>query len=91
MINIKGDAIVFHMYCERADDEVIAEEISEKTPTFRNIKMRNIVCRRAKTAVLLKGLPEMPLKDLYLRKYQLFQNEVLLDRLSRCHFFKRTT
>jgi polygalacturonase len=64
MINITGEAIVFHMYYERAEDEIIAEEVSEKTPIFRNIEMRNIVCSGARTAVLLKGLPEMPLESL---------------------------
>ena len=38
--------------------------VSEETPQFRNIEMKNIYCRGAKQAVLLQGLPEMTLSNL---------------------------
>ncbi len=40
--------------------------VSEETPQFRKIYMKNIVCRGAARAVLLQGLPEMPIRDIEL-------------------------
>ncbi len=39
--------------------------VNEETPSFRKIYMKNIVCRGAARAVLLQGLPEMPIQDIY--------------------------
>jgi polygalacturonase len=38
--------------------------VDEGTPIFRNINIKNIFCRGAGQAVLMQGLPEMPLSDL---------------------------
>jgi polygalacturonase len=40
--------------------------VTEATPAFRNIVLRDIVCRGAKRAALLRGLPEMPLQNIRL-------------------------
>jgi polygalacturonase len=40
--------------------------VSEERPQFRKIYMKNIVCRGAARAVLLQGLPEMPIRDIEL-------------------------
>ncbi len=41
-------------------------EVNETTPSFKNIHIRNIFCDGAKDAVVLLGLPEMPLKGIEL-------------------------
>lgn len=38
--------------------------VTEETPIFRNIILRDIVCHGASTALLLNGLPEMPISEL---------------------------
>lgn len=40
-----------------------ADPISEETPIFRNIHMKNITCNGAKDAVYMQGLPEMPIQN----------------------------
>jgi polygalacturonase len=64
MINIKKEAIVFHMFYELDGEEVLTdEEVSEKTPIFRKIKISNVICNGAETAIKINGLPEMPLSE----------------------------
>ncbi|HPE74934.1 MAG TPA: hypothetical protein PLC80_02545, partial [Draconibacterium sp.] len=42
------------------------EKVSEETPQFRNISIRNIEIRGAMQAVLIQGLPEMNLEKIEL-------------------------
>ncbi|MGW8181662.1 MAG: hypothetical protein ACWGQW_23270, partial [bacterium] len=37
--------------------------VTEETPQFRNITLRNIICRGAQEALYLQGLPEMNLEN----------------------------
>ena len=75
MIGIPGDAINFNLfYGGRSPlDETagVAEtnfpSVTEATPQFRDIHMANIVCRGAKNALVLQGLPEMPLCNITLK------------------------
>ncbi|OIJ14702.1 glycoside hydrolase [Anaerobacillus alkalilacustris] len=66
MNNISGEAIVYHMFYEISEEDLIATTVpvSEETPIFRNFDVRNIVCTGAQTFLLMKGLPEMPLENL---------------------------
>ncbi|KHF40237.1 glycoside hydrolase family 28 protein [Halalkalibacter okhensis] len=66
MTNISGEAIVFHMYYEHEGDEESFKEdkVSIETPVFRDIAMKNITCMGAQQAIVLKGLPELPLANL---------------------------
>ncbi|MCL7748238.1 glycoside hydrolase family 28 protein [Halalkalibacter alkaliphilus] len=66
MTDISGEAIVFHMYYELAGDEesLKEKEVSIETPIFRNIEMKNIICMGSKHAIVLKGLPELPLANI---------------------------
>ena len=41
--------------------------MGEATPQFRNIYIEDVICRGARTAVLLQGLPEMPIRGIHLR------------------------
>ncbi len=80
MADIPTEAIRFNMFYggkspipEDGDPEQdpIAErevvEVSEETPQFRKIYMKNIICRGAARAVLLQGLPEMPISEIELK------------------------
>lgn len=40
--------------------------VTEETPVFRDITIRNIVCRGAGAAMWIQGLPEMPVKNVQL-------------------------
>ena len=75
MNNIPGEAILFDMYYEAkdpialdgdADDlpEIKAEPINEGTPQFKDFYITNVVCHGAETAIMLRGLPEMPIKNI---------------------------
>lgn len=67
MINIRQDAILYDLYYMVRDKRSAAvPPVNEGTPQFRNIYMKNIVCKGAKRAVLLQGLPEMMLKNISL-------------------------
>ncbi|MBZ9730099.1 glycoside hydrolase family 28 protein [Salegentibacter sp. JZCK2] len=79
MINIPTETIRFNMFYEgnapvleedqSAQDEARDEEtvpVTEKTPSFRNISMKNITATGSKKAAFFMGLPEMSLKNVSL-------------------------
>ena len=75
MENIPGDAINFNLYYEGrspldkagAGTETNFPAVTEETPSFRDIHLENIICRGAQNAIVLEGLPEMPLSDITLK------------------------
>ncbi len=75
MTDIPGDAINFNLYYggkspldETAGNvETNFPPVTEETPQFRDIHIENVICRGAKNAVVLQGLPEMPLHDISLK------------------------
>jgi polygalacturonase len=75
MTDIATDAIGFNLYYggqgpgeggEGAAAEAKPVPVSEKTPQFRDIYIENVVCRGARQAVALQGLPEMPIRGIHL-------------------------
>ncbi|WP_339275724.1 glycoside hydrolase family 28 protein [Paenibacillus sp. FSL W8-0426] len=48
----------------------LAQEVSEETPVFRDIHIREVVCAGAETALFVSGLPEMPLEGLVIEDYK---------------------
>lgn len=77
MINIPTQAISFNMYYGGLSvPEMLAEgknvettegeipPVTEETPQFRNISIRNITCRGALQAIYLQGLPELNLENI---------------------------
>lgn len=75
MNSIPGEAILFDMYYEAKDPvpldgdkndlpEIKAEPVNEGTPQFRDFHIHNVVCHGAATAVMLRGLPEMNIKNI---------------------------
>jgi polygalacturonase len=75
MMDITSDAINFNLYYENktpADetgdgDQTNKPAVTEATPSFRDIHIQNVVCRGAQKAIVLQGLPEMPLRDITLK------------------------
>lgn len=72
MKDIPTDAIGFNLfYSGAAPDEQgetgsvrAARPVDEGTPQFRKIFFKNITCTGAERAVVLEGLPEMPIRDI---------------------------
>ena len=80
MTDILTDAIGFNMYYGgqgpgEPGDGVATETktvpVSEKTPQFRDIWIENVICRGARQAVALQGLPEMPIRGIHLSNVSL--------------------
>jgi DNA sulfur modification protein DndE len=69
MNNIGGAAILFDMYYMAKDPltvfagadapSIAFEPVTEATPQFRDVHIRNVVCKGAETAIFVRGLPEM--------------------------------
>ncbi len=75
MNNIPGEAILFDMYYEAKDPvpldgdshalPVIAPQpVNEGTPQFKNFYIKNVVSHGAVSAIVLRGLPEMPIRGI---------------------------
>ena len=81
MTDIEAEAISFNMYYGGkapldadgglANVEQKPVPVSEETPQFRDIYIQDVVCRGARAAVLLQGLPEMPIRGIHLRNVSL--------------------
>ena len=77
MTDIPTEAISFNMYYggqapsdTKGDVRVSGQKevpVSEETPQFRDIYIEDVVCRGAQSAILLQGLPEMPIRGIRLR------------------------
>jgi polygalacturonase len=77
MKNIPGEAILFDMYYAAQDPIALAGEkreapkvefmpVSESTPQFKNIYIKNVLCDGAEKAIFIRGLPEMNIHDISL-------------------------
>jgi polygalacturonase len=78
MINIPNQAISFNMYYAgmsasqmlalskdgKSSDPV--PPVTDETPQFRNISIKNLTCKGASQAVILQGLPELNLENIIL-------------------------
>jgi len=91
MVNITTNAISFNLfYGGMSVSEMIAAqkkennsessipEVTEKTPQFKNISIRNVTCKGAMQAVYLQGLPEMNLENVLLDNITMEANKGLL-------------
>lgn len=78
MLDIDKAAISLSLFYEGShrpkQDEV---PVTEETPVFRDIHIKEVVCRGAEKAVVLVGLPEMPLSDITLEKVSISAGEGL--------------
>ena len=77
MKNIPGEAILFDMYYMAKDPiklagetreapKVVFEPVTEATPQFKNIFIKNVVCDGAEKALFIRGLPEMNIHNINL-------------------------
>ncbi len=75
MTDIAGEAVLFDMYYAAKDPVPMAGEstappviapmpLNEGTPQFQHFQIRNITCKGATTGILVRGLPEMSIKDI---------------------------
>jgi len=75
MTNIPGEAVLFDMYYMAKDPVPKAgeknelpvmktEPLNDGTPQFQNFNIRNIVCKGAETGIMVRGLPEMSIKNI---------------------------
>jgi polygalacturonase len=75
MTGIAAAAIDFNMYYggkapldeSGGTPKVAVPPVTEGTPQFRNIRIENVICRGAGSAIVLQGLPEMPIRDIVLK------------------------
>lgn len=69
---IEGSAIDFNFfYFSEGQATAPAPPVTEETPLFRNILFEDIVSHGSKSALRLRGLPEMPLRDVTFRNVSL--------------------
>lgn len=85
MRDIDGDAISFNLYYEgKAGSGEYQTEVmlpvTEETPVFRNIVIQDIVCSGAHTALLINGLPEMPVENLTVKRSAITSREGIVCR-----------
>jgi polygalacturonase len=77
MKDIPTKAVSFNMFYDNqapteaasAEEESNAAsmvEVTDETPVFRKIYLNNIICNGAEDAVVLQGLPEMPISEIHL-------------------------
>jgi polygalacturonase len=75
MRDIIGEAILFDMYYAAVDPIPVSGEkreppkvetrpVTEETPQFRNIYIKNVVANGAEKAIFVRGLPEMNIKNI---------------------------
>jgi polygalacturonase len=75
MADLPGNAIDFNLYYggksvledSGGNAETNFPPVTEETPAFRDIHIENILCRGAQNAIVLQGLPEMPLRNITLK------------------------
>ncbi|MCP9766268.1 glycosyl hydrolase family 28 protein [Lacihabitans soyangensis] len=89
MNNIPGEAILFDMYYMAKDTvpldgddttlpEIKAEKLDESTPSFKSFFIENVNCKGAETAIMLRGLPEMNIKDINIKNSNFTSNKGLI-------------
>ncbi len=75
MRGIVNEAIIFDMYYGGFSPEETAapdtgqkrvEPVTDLTPQFEDFYIKNIVCNGAKRAVLINGLPELPVRNIHI-------------------------
>lgn len=89
MTEIPGEAILFDMYYAAKDPvpqegesnelpTIKAEPLNESTPQFKNFHIKNIICQGAETAILVRGLPEMSIKNINIENAVIEANQGLV-------------
>jgi polygalacturonase len=92
MTDIEGSAIDFNFFYFSEDQAgARVPPVTGETPVFRNILFEDIVSRDSQAAFTLRGLPEMPLRDITFRNVSLsakrgadlgYGDRIVFDRVS---------
>jgi len=87
MSNIKQEAVVFNLKYSKMQKE----EKTERTPTFRNIHISDMICRGVKTPIKIVGLEEAPISNISLKNINITEakdkcifedcNNILMDKV----------
>jgi polygalacturonase len=91
MSAIKNEAISLDMYYSvgtKVDRSRTPHPVSEETPRFRNIYMGNITCHGAGRAMLVRGLPEMPVEAVTLEHAAISADEGILCMYAKDMVFR---
>ena len=83
MVGITGDAINFNLYyggqsaLEQGSGNGGGNSmaVNEGTPQFRDIHIEDVICRGARKAIVLQGLPEMPVRNITLKNVDITAQE----------------
>ena len=57
---------------------MLFRSVNEGTPQFKNFYIKNIVCKGAETGILIRGLPEMSIKNINIENALIECNKGLL-------------
>lgn len=72
MTGIENEAInLISSYFQKGDDATRPKPVDEGTPEFRNMHFEDIVATDCGGAIVFRGLPEKPLRDVTLRNVQI--------------------
>jgi polygalacturonase len=71
MSEIQHGAIEFDMFYGQKRPPSKAQAVSDRTPQFRNFQISRVSCDGAQTALVMRGLPEMPLRGISLDDVQI--------------------
>lgn len=63
MKDIVNEAILFSTYYEERERNTKPQPVTDRTPIFKDFYIDSIYCSGARQAVLIAGLPEMPVQD----------------------------
>jgi polygalacturonase len=70
MVDIGSEAIFFDMYywvkSPKQNEVVVVPPVTVETPIFKNIYIENVVCSGAKKGIFVRGIPEMPVQNIYM-------------------------
>lgn len=85
MINIPAEPLLFDLYyggksameaMEAGEDqqkpETVIPPVTEETPAFRNIFIKDIACRGANRALFFNGLPEMNIQNVHIENANIY-------------------
>lgn len=75
MRDILNEAILFDMYYMAKAGVKETLPVTEATPQFKNFYVSNVVCNGAERAILVRGLPEMSIKNIFLDNMVLTANK----------------
>lgn len=84
MMNIVREAILFDTYYgedtegKAQSDQRDVQPVNERTPQFRNFALSNIICNGAARAMLINGLPEMPVEAISMKNIKITAEKGIL-------------